>query len=381
MLDGSSLAGRESGLSPYPDRAQPMLRLVGGALRLAAPATPVPDDWLAAMTALLEWLDLGIEHEAQRPAQGLREMVDRARGEPPAAAAPQFAPWQAWSPVAFQHSPLHTPPGSAWVRSYLFDHGVGRSRPGARFDALLMSPHPAACLRAEAGEPLLPRPALLERMIGAARVEGRRQVAMVVQAGNRNAVVRQLLRTDRSLTRDGIDIEIVTIEDALVQLLRNPGRWDAIIAMPELRSMILALLAEAGEMPGPCPMLWHGSGQGNGLNTITAELLASHPAPLPLNAPLLIQSLLLAMLDAGLVQVAQRLYQAAAQLSQRGVVTPGRHTIAPYVTEVADAEFIALVCKGAAASGRSVADWRALAPFAAPERTSKPFRLRVVDGD
>lgn len=359
-------------------RTVPALRLVGGALTFAASSTPAPGDWQDAITALLGSVGLRIEHAAPRSAAGLKDVVDWARGEPGVASAPQFAPWQCWSPVAFQQGAAATPPGAAWVASYLFDHGIGNAAQGARFDVLLMSPHPASCQPADDGDWPLPRPALLETMIGAARREGRQRLGIVVHAPSRNALIGRMLRADRAVLREGVATEVVTAEEALVQLLRNPRKWDAIIAMPELRSMVLAMLGEAGDLPGPFPQLWHG----RGLRMIGAEQLAGRAAALPLDAPVLIAALILAAVDAGLLQAARQLYRSAAQAWQRGVVTPGREAIAPYATQVTDAEFIALVCKGAAAGGRQVAGWQALGtPGAVAPTASRPASLRLVTPD
>lgn len=377
MLENPNLSGPSSSTPQYAGTARTSLRLVGATLKLASPDTLAPGDWLPSIAALLEWLEIRVEQAPPRAGQGLRDVVEWARGEPPASSPPLFAPWQAWSPVRYQQSGTPLPAGSAWAGSYLFDHGVGQSPHGARLDVLLMSPHPLSGLVAEESDAQLPKHALLERMISAARSESRRKVALVVHAGSRNAAIGQLLRARRLLTGDETEVDVVVIEEALVKLLRNPRRWDAIIVMPGLRSMVFALLSEAGDVPGPCPMLWHG----RGLSAIGAEALENRSVPLPLDAPLLIQALVFALLNDGLLQAARRLYHAAAQLWLRGVATPGRNSVAPYASQVTDAEFIDLICKGAAVGGRIVADWRALGPIGLPTGAVSLPRLRVVTPD
>ena len=226
MLENSPLPGSGSDNPAYVKPPRTPLKLVGATLTLAAPNTPVPADWLPPITALLEWLDIRVEPAPPRAGQGLREVVDWARGEPPASTAPLFAPWQGWSPLQHQQREAPFLPGSAWAGSYMFDHGRGQSPNGARLDVLLMSPHPHTGLTDGEGDAQVPRLAVLERMIGAARSEARQKVAVIVHARSRNAAVGQVLRARRSLTRDETEVDIVAIEEALIQLMRNPRHWD-----------------------------------------------------------------------------------------------------------------------------------------------------------
>lgn len=354
--------------------ARPALKLVGGTLRLAQPCEAMPEEWLLSITALLDWLDIRMEFVPPRPPQGLKEVVDWARGETAVPAAPLFAPWRGWSPVAFQNDSAQNLPRGDWVGSYLLDHTAGRSSQQARLDVLLMSPHPAACVHEADCNAQLPRLKLLKTMISAARSESRKKVAIIVHARSRNAMIGQMLLVDRSLTREGIEIDIVSVEDALGDMMRSAGRWDAIIVMPDLRSIVFAMLAHTSGISGPWPMLWHG----RNLCVVGSEVLANGALPIPLDAPLLVKSLALAAFHSGLGHGARRLHEAAAQLWLRGLTTPGRSSIAPYANEVSDAEFVRLIGSGAGISGRIVPGWRAVGTPEGPAVTTQAVKLHIV---
>jgi hypothetical protein len=353
---------------------QPALSLVGATLKITQPGEAMPEGWLQATTALLDWMGIQLELVPQRPAQGLKGAVEWARGEKSAPTAPLFAPWQNWSPVALQNDCSHHLPRAQWFASYLSDHSIGNPSRQSRLDVVLMTPHPATCQHDAECDARMPRLKLLKAMIGAARSEGRKKLAIIVHALARNAIVRQMLLADRALTRDGIEIDIVSVEDALGPLMRNAGRWDAIIAMPELRSIVFAVLAHSASSQGPWPLVWHGRDS----FVIGAEDLANGTARLPLSATLLVKSLALAAFHSGLGHGARRLHESAAQLWLRGVTTAGKHSIVPYANEVSDAEFIRLICAGAGISGRTAPEWLAIGAPEKPTVTSKPTRLHVV---
>lgn len=353
---------------------QPSLRLVGATLRIAQAGEAMPTEWLEATTALLDWLGIALELVPQRPAQGLKGAVDWARGETTAPSAPLFAPWQSCSPVALQNVSAHNVPRGEWLASYLFDHAAGIGSQNSRHDVMLMSPHPASCVEDADCDARMPRLKVLKAMIGAARSEGRRKVAIIVHARSRNAMIRQMLLADRAMTRDEIEIEIVSVEDALGPLMRNAGRWDAIIAMPELRSIVFAVLAHAADSTGPWPIVWHDRNS----TAIMAEALPNGSARLPLDAGLLVKSLALAVLHSGLGHAARRLQESEAQLQLRGVTTTGKHSLAPYTNQVSDAEFVRLICAGAGISGRAVPGWHAIGAAEKPTHTNRPVKLHVV---
>lgn len=352
--------------------------IAGSALTLGYPAADgAPEAWTSAIAQLARWLDLTIEQVPQRPVSGLRHVTAwaaAARSVAPAPTALTFAPWLAWSPVSLQQPGTAALPRATWVGSYLHDQGTGKPNRSSAIDIQLLSPLPAACTPEDADGALLPRPDVLQAMIEAARREGRDKIAIVTDARRRNAMIRQMLLLDRSVARDAPGIEIMTIEETLCDLVRHPAGWDAIVVLPDLRSLVFALLAEVTGNKNPWPMVWHH----RAATMISSETLNDPATSMPLDAPLLIATLALAAEQAGFSLAAQRLAQGSARLWDRGIVTPRRGTAAPYVTEVSDAEFIDQVCRGAERAQRTLPRWRALAAEVHPLGQRRPARLRVV---
>lgn len=357
-------------------RTPPALRLIATGLRLAEPVTPPDPAWAQAFARLLGWLDVGVDAVAAARGHGLRKVTGWARGAAAEQPAPLFAPWQVISPVAFQAGGGAELPQADWAASYLFDHGQGTAAASAApTDLVLMSPHPARCAVEEAGDGPMPRLAVLEAMIRAARDEGRTRLALIVPARQRNAFARHLLRADRALTREGLELEILPVEQAVPALMAPRPRWDALIVMPEWRSIVFALLAGAGGATAPWPMLWH---QPGGTVLVASEALCEAGARLPLDAVVLVQALALTLRQAGMGAAALRLHESCARLRESGTVTPARGSPAPYVTEVDDARFVELVCTGAATSGRTMPRWRALGDPALPGTAREDTRLYII---
>lgn len=361
------------GFSPLP---RPALSLVSSVqLLLADHDEVVPQDWREALDRLTAWLDLDVRHGPARREGALRQVAAWAAPGRAIPSAPVFLPWQNASPIAFQTGDAVGLPRAAWVASYLHDQGTGKPLNASTLDVMLASPHPSACpIDEDCGAPL-PRTETLHAMLQAVWGEGRKRIAIVVDARRRNALVRQMLVAGRAVPREQQAIEILPIEDALCHLVRHAGRWDAIIVLPDLRSLIFAMLAEITGIWTPWPMLWHR----RGLAMITGEVLDEADSALPLNAPLLVQALALAAQHAGLSHAAQRLMQGAARLWDCGIITPGRGSVAPYVTEVADGEFIHQLCRGGERRSRASSSWRAIPP-ASPAQASNKTRpaLRLV---
>lgn len=352
------------------------LRLVATRLQLKEPADSGHDDWNAGCEQLLAWLGIELEQLPKAKAAGFKQVAHWATSSAAAGTAPEFAPWHCFTPVAFQNGGMLGFPRADWTASYIIDHGPGQiARPRA-LDLSLISPHPAMCAPDEAGAAPMPRLAVLKAMIGAARREGRGKLAIIVHAHQRNAMAKLLLLADRSLTREGIALEILSIEDALVPLTAEPDRWDAIIAMSDLRSIVMALLVQSSGVTSPWPMVWHG---GRNLVLVASESLEQGGKPLGLDGSLLVQALALALRHAGLMSAAQRLHGAWARLRARGVVTEGRGARAPYVNRLEGAAFIDLVCSDVAADTvRPVQDWRALPALRAEQSPPTPVRLSLV---
>lgn len=368
-----------AGLSPQPAAAAPApapaLAVVSARFRLAQPDAPVPAAWEAATRDLLDWLGIDAEFVPAARPRRLARMADWAA---PADAAPVFAPWTGWSPAAFQHGGLPGLPRALFAASYALDHPRGAAPGQGGTDLLLMSPHPAECLAEDAGGVPIPRAGVLQAMIAAARAEGRERIAIILHARQRNAVARLLMAADRSLTREGLTLDILTIEDALPPLIDGARLWDAVIAMPDLRGTVFTLLGHASRVRGPWPMLWHA---GNGVRMVTAEAPGEGQGRLALDAGVLIQALALTLGAAGAMRAAVRLHEGWARLRDSGITTAGRGTDAPYVTTVSDTDFIALLCSGKAASRRPQPGWRALERANSAPAGSQIPTLRVVSSN
>lgn len=363
-------------LAPEAPVARRGLRLVSGGLRLAEPVAAPDPLWQEAFADLLEWLGIAIEPVAAPRSAPLRKMADWARAAAGAGGAVQFMPWQVMSPVALQQGGQADLPRADWMASYLFDHTVGAgSARNVPLDLMLISPLPAACLADEAGALPLPRPAITEAMIRAARAEGRSRIAIIVPAALRNGFARQLLLADRELTREGLELEIIAIEQALAGLTLARPRWDALIVMPELRSIVFALLTEATGIRAAWPMLWHGA---RGPTLVASEALAEAGSRLPLDAPVLVQSLAVTLHQAGFTAAARRLHEAFVRLRDNGVVTPSRGSSAPYANNRSDTEFVSLICAGMGIGNRPVPQWRALGESPAGGTSADPVRLNLV---
>jgi hypothetical protein len=363
------------------ERGLPNLRLAES--RVLTLAQPSPDDapegWQAGISRLACWLDLDLAQIPQPPASGLRRVTVWAMSavsslDAAAPAPPIFAPWQCWSPIAFQQHGNITLPRASWVSSYLFDYGTGKSLSRGVVDIQLMSPLPAACMRDDDVDAPMPAPGIMQAMIEAARTESRQKIVIVTDVRRRNAMIRQLLVLDRSVTRDGPQIEVQSIESTLCELVQGRSRWDAIIVLPELRSLVLAMLGQVYGIKNPLPMLWHH----RGVTLICAETLDDTARDLPFDAPLLVQALALALREAELNTVARRLMQGVGRLWDCGIVTSGRGSVAPYVTEISDREFIEELCRGVAVGQRAVAHWRALPACPEPTHAPTPAQLRLV---
>jgi hypothetical protein len=352
------------------------LRLVSGGLRLAEPVAAPDPEWQTAFADLLAWLGIAVEPvAAPQRSGGFRKVADWARTAAGAGGAVQFAPWQVISPVALQHGGQPDLPRAEWLASYLFDHATGAAARAAPLDLMLLSPHPGACVAEEAGALPLPRPAITEAMLRAARAEGRSRIAIIVPAAQRNAFARQLLLADRELTREGLELDIIAIEQALAGLMLARPKWDALIVMPELRSIVLALLAEATGIRAAWPMLWHGP---RGLVQVTSEALVEAGARLPFDAPVLVQSLAVTLHNAGMGGAARRLHDACVRLRDNGIVTPSRGSPAPYVTTRSDAEFIGLICADMGIGSRPVPQWSALGIEPAGGTSAASARLTLI---
>jgi hypothetical protein len=356
--------------------ARPALALVSARFTLAEPGEPAPEAWRAGLDALLGWLGIAatiVPAPAARP-RGLARMAEWAMT--PAAAAPVFAPWFGWSPAAFQHGGLAALPRAQFVASYLIDHARGQASGQSGLDLMLLSPHPATCTAEAAGDVPTPPASVLKAMLRAVRAEGRARIAVIVGSRQRNILARQMLAAGKGVTGQDTAIDLITIEDALPQLVAGPGRWDAVIVMPDWRSTVFTLLHEASGLRSGWPMLWF-DGAGS-LTCVTSEAPGEGLSRRPLDAPALIHALTLTLHHRGAGRAAARLHEGWARLRDSGVTTPARGAEAPYAKLVDDAAFLDLLVQDAAVSKRPQTPWAALKNAEIAKGGSQTPALRVV---
>lgn len=350
-------------------------RLVSGTLVLAEPAHHAPSEWQQAIDRLISGHRISVQMAAPARPAGLRHMARWAGARAAAAGGPVFAPWQCASPISLQApAPRALLPRAQWVAGYLFDCGADRPAAQRTADIMVMSPLGHACLADDDGDAALPRLGVLAAMIRAARAEGRSKLAIIVPARAANAMARRLLAADRQLTKGEFAFEIVSIEDAIGRLMGGGGGWDAMITLPELRSIVLAVLAQTSGAAGPWPLLWHD----RDLRLISSEMLGDVPAVLPLDATVLMQALALAAHSAGLGHAAHGLYEGWARLRDSGVTTPARGSALPYANTISDAEFIDLAAACRASGGRPLPAWKALTRHQGNRAAAPPVSLSLV---
>lgn len=359
----------------------PSLSLVSTRFRLGSPPDAAPESWHDGLVRVLAWLGIDADFVSASPPRRLTRMTDWAVTGPAAApAAPVFAPWLGWSPTAFQHGGLPGLPPAQYVASYLIDHprgaGSAAAMGAAGPDMMLISPHPAACIAEGAGDLPIPRAAVIRAMVAAARSEGRDRIAMIGHARQRNALARLLLATGKGLRRDGLALDILTIEDALPVLLESGARWDAIIAMPDVRSTVFTLLSHKAGIAGAWPLLWFSS-KGT-LRLVTSEAPGEWQSRLSLDASVLVHALALTLHEAGIGRAAWRLHEAWAQVRDSGITTAGRGHDGPYAKVLDDNAFITLLSSCSTVSKRPPRPWRALKNAEVAKSGAHSPRLNVV---
>ena len=382
---GVAQAARRAGLSLAPmgqsetetSSVNPAaLSLVSGTLLLAHADETVPGDWKNAVDTLTRALRIDASWVATKQTDSLLQKARRVVGSGAEDQAPVFAPWRVISPIAFQMGQISAaPPGAQWWASYLSDFGPTCPTAVSPIDVSLMSPCPEVCFSDDAMVGPLPRMNTLATMVRAAASEGRTKLAIVVREAARATLATRLLAFDPSLNDASLEIEFVSIEDAVVRLQRGAPHWDGIIAMPDLRGIVFAMLAEATDIKGPWPMLWFD----RGLRLVTSETQTGVSASAPLDATALRQALALLAKCSGRQYAAQRLYESWAALRDSGVVTKARGSSAPYVNEIDEAAFIDHAVQDRSGNTRALPVWRAVAREQGEERVAQgPVRLSLV---
>lgn len=353
------------------------LSLVSGRLLLASSSQPVPGAWKDAIDQLAQALEIDVGWIADDQPPSLIQKARRVVGSDVASQAPIYSPWRIISPTALQMGQSGDGvTGAHWVASYLFDFGRACASQQSPVDIALMSPCPKFCVSDDAQIGSLPRLSVLANMMRAAASEGRTNLAVVVQESARATIAARLLSFDASLKDISLDVEFISIEEAVGDIQRGTFDWDAVIAMPDLRGILFAMLAQSSGVAGPWPMLWFG----RGLRLITCEALQGARLSSHLDATALIQTLALLARHSGHQYAAGRLYESWAALRGNGVVTAARSSSAPYVNEIDEAAFIERACLKSSQNACSLPNWMGVARGEDRGRTtSQPVHLTLVE--
>jgi hypothetical protein len=358
-------------------RQPPTLTLLDDKLTVAEPSVVANSAWHDAMMQLASWMGVSIQPVQDR-SFGLKQRIKWPWGAHAEPDAPVFAPWLSYASTEFQDPRSQREPSPArWVASYLWDPCCSsRLVKGGTIDVMLISPHPAACRNDEESSASLPSVGLMQDMIGAACAEGRSRIAFIGFERTQNVTARQLLSPKGKFPFAQLDLEVLAIEEALGRLTSGPTSWDAIIVLPELRSMILALLGRLTGIGGAWPMVWHGKG----LVLVCGESPNQIVPNSPLDAALLVQSLALVARNGGRSLAARRVTEGWARLRDRGMVTPLRGSPAPYCMQTSDAAIVEELARTSDLAGRPVAAWKAMSSMHTEESDAamRPARLELV---
>lgn len=362
--------------SLHSKNSEPNLALVLNELRVRVPDEVPNSEWRDAMTQLLSWLNLSVSHVHTDRPQTLRQLIQRLRGSGTAPEPPLFAPWILHSCLAFQDPrAIRQIFPARWVASYLWEP---QGSAGGAVDVMLISPHPAACEHDEESYASLPGAPLLQDMICAAQAEERRRVAIIGHARTRGAIMRQYLLANTMLLEEHLDLEVIAIEEALTRLVDHAGIWDAIIVLPELRSLVFSLLAKLTAPEAAWPMTWHREG----LALLCGETSGAPTTNARLDAALLAQGLALAVRHSGNTPAAHRLSEGWARLRGRGIVTASRGSPSPSTLRVTDAAYVNIIGMQPKAPCPPIRAWKAMTGTrqgheSAPTLPS-PARLELV---
>ena len=352
------------------------LALVQGDLLLAHPVDSVPAHWQNAIDDVTQALSVDTRWvPAERPV-GLIEKARRAVGSSADAPLPVFAPWLSSSPTALQLGQANLlAPQAKWVASYLFDFGLGEPRGHSPIDLMVMSPCPGVCETQDAMTGSIPRMHVMASMVRAAMAEGRKRIVVITKQAARATVATRLLAADASFNQASLEIEFLSLEEAVTRVQRGAPDWHAVIAMPDLRGVVFAMLAEAVGVTGAWPCLWFD----RDLCLVSSETLSTPSGPDDLDASALMQSLALLAQHSGRLYAAERLYQGWAVIRDSGVTTALRTSSAPYVNEITEHAFIDLVTQNRAYTGRALPVWKSIASQDRGESKAKaPARLSLV---
>lgn len=374
-VDRSNAQEAAHALRPLSDK-KVTLSLVGSGMTFARPDGEVPSVWEEAIEQITRGIGVEAHWVTNEAPSSLIERARRAVGAGSDAKVPIFAPWHAVSPTAFQlGQACEAEAGAKWVASYLFDFGPACSAKSGSVDLALMSPCPQVCVSEDAQIGQLPRLSVLAKMMRAAASEGRTNLAVVVRESARATIAARLLGFEPSLNETSFDVEFVSIEEAVMDIQRGAFDWDAVIAMPDLRGILFAMLAEHFDVPGPWPMLWFD----RGLRYVTCESFAGASQPSHFDATVLIQALALVAKHSGHHYTAKRLYESWAAVRDNGVVTATRSSSALYVNEIDEAALISRATHDRYSDTRPLPSWKGLACGQSSTcKAERPVHLSLV---
>ena len=357
-------------------RERAELTLVSGSLAFSSPDQLLPAEWEQAIESLTGALGIDAHWVSSDQPVSLIEKARRAVGTGNALHTPAFAPWRIISPTVFQLGKENLAARDAqWVASYLFDFGAACPAANGSVDLVLMSPCPQTCVSDDPVVGPLPRLNTLASMVRAAADEGRKSLAIVVREAARATLATRLLGFDASLNEASINVEFVSIEEAVMKMQRGSLEWDAVIAMPELRGVVFAMLQQATGISGPWPMLWFD----RGLRMVTCEALDRAGVAIDLDATALVHSLALFAHHSASQYAAQQFFQSWATVRDSGVVTPARSSSAPYVNEIEEAAFIDRAASNGVHSSRPLPSWKGIGcEDRQCEKSAQPVRLSLV---
>ncbi|MEM6858446.1 MAG: hypothetical protein AAF559_11295 [Pseudomonadota bacterium] len=378
-VDQSASQTRSHAFHPKTD-GKALLSLVRSGLTFARPDEGVPRAWREAIEQLTQELEIDASWVANTSSPAtLLQRARRAVGADSEVQAPVFAPWRVMSPTLFQSSqPREAAAGAKWVASYLFDFGPACSANDGLVDIALMSPALEVCISDDANIGALPRLSVLADMMRAAASEGRKNLAVVVREAARATLATRLLGFDMSLNALSLEVEFISIEEAVMDIQSGAFDWDAIIAMPDLRGIVFGMLAQNAGVSGPWPMLWFG--QSRTLRLVTRESLTGASKFDTLDATVLSQALALTARNTGHHYAARRFYESWAAMRELGIVTTGRGSSQPYVNQIDEAAFIEQAIRALSSQTRPLPSWRGLAcEDGEARKAERPVRLSLVN--
>lgn len=180
----------------------------------------------------------------------------------------------------------------------------------------------------------------LQGLYETAAIYARKNVCFLVDADQKNAIIRSHLRAGLgagSLPDDeDSQWDVMTVENGVAALMRNPARWDMVICLPSIRRLLLTIIIEQAGIKGTIPFAFHSDMAAIFGSEQPSDFEGDHNTP-SLQANICALSALLSAL--GMVKSSQRLRDAHNAMMERGVVLDGMATLMPYATSLGAEEY------------------------------------------